>query len=363
VRALTLALLLGLLATPRGAAGCTESSHCDDGRYCNGRERCEEGLCVSGPPPIVDDGVDCTEDRCEEAHDRVVHEPKDERCSDGLYCNGVERCQSLLGCRPGNPAPIDDGIDCTIDRCDEATFSVIHEPQDLLCQDGNECTLDHCDAALGCTVEHQDGICDDRRDCTTDDRCVDGVCLGTPSTCGDGVLREDCSEECDDGNDWNWDGCSTVCRIEGLPRLAGTLPYLQATLERLAGAGFPEEVRAPLEEARSRVAKARWWIERREPVMYPLVPALAELSRALDALQVLDVAGLGLTPLVDQMLALPREISLYRLDAVDCLDSSCEDQLDQAQRIARRAKKRERRDLYKAADLYKDAWDHVWDQP
>ncbi len=356
-------LVLLVLLAPLPASACRSALDCDDGRFCNGVERCEAGRCVPGPAPLVDDGVDCTEDRCDETRGWVVHTPRHELCSDGLWCNGVERCQPLLGCRPGNPEPIDDGIECTRDRCDEDSDSVVHEPGDDLCHDGSECTLDRCDATAGCVAENVEGSCDDRRTCTTDDRCSEGICRGTPSTCGDGVMREDCSEECDDGNELNWDGCSAVCRVEGLPRLAESLPTLHAALERLVTAGYPEDVRAPLDEARARVAKARWWVERREPVMYPLVPALAELSQALDALQELDLHRLGLTPLVDRILALQRDITLHRLNAVKCRDAVCEAQLSRAQRIAHRARKRETRDLHKAADLYKDAWDHVWDQP
>ena len=43
-----------------------------------------------------DDGLDCTEDRCER---RVcVHDPRNDRCDDGLFCTGPGRCDPVDGC-------------------------------------------------------------------------------------------------------------------------------------------------------------------------------------------------------------------------------------------------------------------------
>ena len=39
----------------------------DDGLFCNGFESCESGNCVVTPPPDCDDGNDCTVDSCNEA--------------------------------------------------------------------------------------------------------------------------------------------------------------------------------------------------------------------------------------------------------------------------------------------------------
>lgn len=59
--------------------GCThvvDHAICYDGIFCNGEERCDPGqqVCVSGPPPSLDDGVACTFDYCDEATDTVVHD-------------------------------------------------------------------------------------------------------------------------------------------------------------------------------------------------------------------------------------------------------------------------------------------------
>jgi cysteine-rich repeat protein len=362
---LALALFLTLCAGG-GAAACTGDADCSDTLYCNGIERCVEGVCVSGRPPGLDDEVGCTQDRCDEVRDKILHTPLDHRCSDGLFCNGRERCQPLLGCRPGNPPLIDDKVDCTLDRCDELKDLVFHDPVDALCHDGNECTLDVCDPATGCTSSPEEGSCDDRRACTTDDQCVDGVCVGVPSECGDGVFRARCGEECEDGNGWNWDGCNALCRIEGIPRLAATLPLLLAELHVLVS-DHPvgSEARGHLEEARRRIAKALWFIEHPDLDRYhPLPPALHQVSRALSELRSLDIEALELRPLVQGMLALPRIIALHRLDVVECIDSLCEFELAQARRRVHRARKWELRGaLHVAADRYKDAWDWLDGQP
>src|SRR5690606_15952950 len=50
---------------PDGGA-CTSDEACSDGLFCNGQERCVGGACVAGAPIGCDDGVDCTDDRCVE---------------------------------------------------------------------------------------------------------------------------------------------------------------------------------------------------------------------------------------------------------------------------------------------------------
>jgi cysteine-rich repeat protein len=277
----------------------------------------------------------------------------------------VERCQPLLGCRPGNPPPIEDGIDCTLDRCDEVNDIVVHNPVDVLCHDGDECTRDSCDPLAGCESSPVEGSCDDRKPCTFGDRCVDGVCVGEPSRCGDGELREDCAEECDDGNPWNWDGCNALCRFEGIPRLAFGLPPILEELEQMVRERSlsPEELYS-VERARRYVAGALSWIVRPDPAMHPVAPSLAQLTIALSYLQSLDLDALELRPLVASILALPRTIVLHRLSAVDCTNSRCEWYRSRVRRRVRRAEQLELRGrVVLAADRYKDAWARLNEQP
>ncbi len=108
---------------------------CDDGIWCNGEERCSAlGLCGSSDGPVVcDDGVDCTLDSCDEIADACVSEPRNSVCSDGLYCNGVEVCDPKDDCRAGAAPDCRDGIDCTVDQCNEDADGCDHLAQDDAC--------------------------------------------------------------------------------------------------------------------------------------------------------------------------------------------------------------------------------------
>jgi cysteine-rich repeat protein len=142
-----------LLDTCDGAGVCDPGAPalCDDGQFCNGAESCDPLVgCQPGAPPVVDDGVACTDDGCDETADLIVHAPNDGLCDDGAFCDGAETCDALLGCQPGAPPVLDDGVDCTVDGCDEAGDLVTHVPDDGACDDGDPCTADGCDALGGC---------------------------------------------------------------------------------------------------------------------------------------------------------------------------------------------------------------------
>ena len=51
------------------APECASDAECDDGVFCNGAETCDAGSCVSGEAPACDDGVSCTVDRCDAVTD------------------------------------------------------------------------------------------------------------------------------------------------------------------------------------------------------------------------------------------------------------------------------------------------------
>jgi len=239
---------------------------CDDGLFCNGEERCDVGRgCLPGEAPVVPDGIDCTADRCDEDEDRVVHEPQDQVCDDGRFCNGAEHCNSYLGCQGGEPPDLEDDHDCTDDRCDEELDQVVHDPVAARCDDGRFCNGEEaCDPAVGCVdgadpvlddlvgctrdrcdededeVVHEpdDTLCEQTPPCTAGERCdpADGcvvtpapaegeVCLEAPrsiclegdceeSVCGDGFEDVGAGEECDDGGRQPGDGCDADCQDE-----------------------------------------------------------------------------------------------------------------------------------------------------
>lgn len=108
---------------------------CDDGIWCNGDETCTAlGFCGSAHTPReCDDGVDCTLDSCDEIADECASEPRNSVCSDGQYCNGVEVCNPESGCEAGAAPNCRDGVDCTVDQCNEDTDGCDHLAGDDAC--------------------------------------------------------------------------------------------------------------------------------------------------------------------------------------------------------------------------------------
>ncbi len=100
---------------------------CDNGLFCDGAETCGgPNGCLPGTPPILDDGVDCTEDSCDEASQAIVHAPVDALCDDGLWCNGTETCDIFDDCQPG-ASPCEPPLTCNeeTDECESACETII----------------------------------------------------------------------------------------------------------------------------------------------------------------------------------------------------------------------------------------------
>ncbi len=189
---------------------------CDDNLFCNGAETCHltQG-CLAGTPPVIDDGVDCTADTCDDVADKAVNTPDHSKCDNSLFCDGVEVCDKTNGCTAGTAPLIDDGFDCTADACDEDTDTIVRTPDDSVCDNGQFCDgVEKCLVGLGCvsgTVPNlDDGIactadaCDDATDSITNtpvnSACDDGLfctgvetcdvalgCQTTPPTLDDGI--------------------------------------------------------------------------------------------------------------------------------------------------------------------------------
>lgn len=135
---------------PQGCLSTPDDAECDDGVECTvdacGPQGCsstpDDSLCegascdtfvcdpvsgceiVSGESPC-DDGIDCTFDACDLVAGKCVHEPCDSLCSDGLFCDGVERCDTAAGCVAG-PVACDLGLACSSDTCSEAAEQCEH---------------------------------------------------------------------------------------------------------------------------------------------------------------------------------------------------------------------------------------------
>ena len=95
---------------------CTTDRMCDDGLFCNGVESCEAGSCVSGDTILCDDGIECTIDLCDDELDACVAAApdvdgdgsRDAACLDGDGAPLGADCDDADPLRfPGTPAVCD----------------------------------------------------------------------------------------------------------------------------------------------------------------------------------------------------------------------------------------------------------------
>src|SRR3989344_1156070 len=93
------------------------TNSCNDGAFCTVSDRCSAGSFI-GDARVVNDGVGCTMDSCDEINNVIVHGLNNSVCDDGVYCNGTEVC-TLSGCSKGTAPTCNDGQSCTIDSCNE----------------------------------------------------------------------------------------------------------------------------------------------------------------------------------------------------------------------------------------------------
>ena len=111
---------------------CGGDDDCDDGRWCNGQERCSlpEGSCLAGDPPC-DDEVECTEDECQEEQHACAWWPEHGAC---LPPHGF--CHEQRGCVQGLPEPGVRAVDPSlIDLYGDAELPVVREQCLLLGED------------------------------------------------------------------------------------------------------------------------------------------------------------------------------------------------------------------------------------
>ena len=89
-------------------------------------------------------------DLCDDDKDKVFHAPDNDLCSNNLYCDGIEICDSLAGCVAGQAPDLDDGVACTQDSCDDVNDVIVHQADNTDCNDQKICTEDICDPQTGC---------------------------------------------------------------------------------------------------------------------------------------------------------------------------------------------------------------------
>jgi cysteine-rich repeat protein len=115
-----------------GCVHVNNASPCEDGNACSINDTCADGVCETGEDLV---------------------------CDDAKFCNGVESCDEEVGCLPGTPPELDDAIGCTVDSCDESTDSIKHKKTDALCEGGGLCKVDYCDVDKGCQQKVASNCC------------------------------------------------------------------------------------------------------------------------------------------------------------------------------------------------------------
>lgn len=162
-------------------AGSDGGSSIQDAGPPLGKPCLDDGQC--------DDGIECTFDRCVAGPNRCHSSPDHSLCADEIYCNGVEQCDVLLGCRSGPPVACSDGTPCTLDRCDESDHSCHHDERDVD-QDGDVDRL--CAGEGDCNDTEPDisslhpEICDNDQDDNCDGTVDEEECASPEhDTCDD----------------------------------------------------------------------------------------------------------------------------------------------------------------------------------
>jgi hypothetical protein len=204
--------------------GCSNqgnSGPCDDKNPCTLNDKCDNGVCISGPGVICDDGNSCTDDSCGGDGICLYTDNDQLTCDDGNDCTLGDHCQEGVcsnngladcdddnvcttdGCDPGqgcihllNQAPCSDGDICT--TADKCNLGACSGGPDLACSDGNPCTDDSCAPDNGCQFLPNSAACDDGNACTVDEGCVSG-------SCKPGGMKD-----CNDGNPCTNDSCDVI---------------------------------------------------------------------------------------------------------------------------------------------------------
>ncbi len=82
---------------PPPPSPCTRSEDCDDGVYCNGAEMCVGRVCRAGAAPSCDDGITCTIDRCDESRQACVSSAADDDGDGHLDATCLDSVGDALG--------------------------------------------------------------------------------------------------------------------------------------------------------------------------------------------------------------------------------------------------------------------------
>lgn len=207
---------------PNGFAGCVEDADCVSGNCTESTGVCcESGELCCADAADCDDGDPCTTDYCNASFNCTNSPvPENTSCSDGVYCNGVEKCQGGICTAGTNPCdgkssaclaatcnedaktcdklPANEGGACSavlfclgnVQKICQSGLCVDPGTGTIPCQDptGNPCTEKICDEDHDkCVVESVSNYvsCSDSNPCTGNNYCYEGVCRNGENPCSD----------------------------------------------------------------------------------------------------------------------------------------------------------------------------------
>jgi len=194
--------------------GCQYSNNtaaCDDGDNCTLDDACLNGVCAGTPDPLCQciEDVDCDQfedgdlcngtlicvgTQCEVDPATVVTCPEPPQCREAVCLPDVGVCteQYLVnGSACDDDDACTDGETCTDGECSGGDT--------VQCVDQDICTDDSCDPLYGCVFNYNNAPCDDGNACTESDRCVQGVCQGSPIPGCECSVDSDCAQH-EDGD-------------------------------------------------------------------------------------------------------------------------------------------------------------------
>ncbi len=142
--------------------------------------------------PCVDDAecndlFACTYDSCDPLLKRCRNVPDDTQCDNGIYCDGRERCVVGHGCEAGPVVTCEDGDPCTIDECVELLKSCTNTARDVD-QDGDpdwHCLGGHdCDDLDPTVSSRHSEVCANGKDDNCNGQVDESPCVARPGdTC------------------------------------------------------------------------------------------------------------------------------------------------------------------------------------
>jgi hypothetical protein len=206
----------GKCAHPYNNGGCTDNDPCTVTDYCN------LGVCKGIGLLPCNDGNPCTNDKCASGVGCTSTPAVSLVCNDNNVCTNNDVCNNGV-CKGSGGKDCDDGNSCTNDNCDSGGGCTHTANTGACASDSNPCTDDVCanstcthppktngqacdkntsdPCADGvcqsgtCKSQYNNNVCNDGNACTSNDKCVNGVCEGTAF------------KDCNDSNPCTQDSC------------------------------------------------------------------------------------------------------------------------------------------------------------